>query len=155
MGNITLDFQSSGMQLSFTMPLHKSNNHWVPIPSVACIISADNPAFWQFSQIINNSISQCSFCTTYLQPIGENVQGKCASDIVSLPQSSLIIHIYSTSKVNTNCSVWRVNSYTYSNDFENWSGLRSLGQYGTILREVMQSWYGDVSRDLITKHFSR
>jgi len=23
--------------------LHKSNNHWVPIPSVACIISAVNP----------------------------------------------------------------------------------------------------------------
>ena len=27
----TLDFQSSGMLPSFTIPLHKSNIHWIPI----------------------------------------------------------------------------------------------------------------------------
>ena len=43
MGNITLDFQSSGMQPSFAIPLDKSNNHWVAISYVTCIISADNP----------------------------------------------------------------------------------------------------------------
>jgi len=31
------------MQPSFTIPLYESNTHWVPIPHVACIISAASP----------------------------------------------------------------------------------------------------------------
>jgi len=38
-----LDFQSSGMQPTFTIPLHKSNIHCVPVSPVAYMISAITP----------------------------------------------------------------------------------------------------------------
>jgi len=37
-GSTTLDFQSAGMLPSFTIPLHKSNIHWVPISPAPAIL---------------------------------------------------------------------------------------------------------------------
>ena len=71
--NTTLDFQSSGMQPSCTISLHKSSIHRVPISPVDCTISATSPdkpralSFHLF-QCCSNFIDPDAICWSFFNP---------------------------------------------------------------------------------------